>query len=147
MKIKGLRWWVIGLIALATIINYIDRQSINVLWPEISEQLYPDKTGDVDVIIFQLASPTTNINDFPEHSNIPRKDNPAWLDSYFQMDRTDYLASIEGLLSRKEYGILFWEEPWLVFSKGSGRDQPETIRGVNQSLKNLRNEWQITSAE
>ena len=46
MKIKGLRWWVIGLIALATVINYIDRQSINVLWPEISEQLYPDKTGD-----------------------------------------------------------------------------------------------------
>lgn len=36
----------IGLIALATVINYIDRQSINVLWPEISEQLYPDKTGD-----------------------------------------------------------------------------------------------------
>ena len=46
MKIKGLRWWVIGLIALATVINYIDRQSINVLWPEISEQLYPDKSGD-----------------------------------------------------------------------------------------------------
>ncbi|MEP4532573.1 MAG: MFS transporter [Cyclobacteriaceae bacterium] len=46
MKIKGLRWWIIGLIALATVINYIDRQSINVLWPEISEQLYPDKSAD-----------------------------------------------------------------------------------------------------
>jgi ACS family hexuronate transporter-like MFS transporter len=31
MKIKGLRWWVIGLIALATVINYIDRQTLNVL--------------------------------------------------------------------------------------------------------------------
>lgn len=35
MKIKGLRWWIIGLIGLATIINYIDRTAINVLWPYI----------------------------------------------------------------------------------------------------------------
>ena len=46
MKIKGLRWWVIALIALATIINYIDRQSLGVLWPEIADDLYPDKTDD-----------------------------------------------------------------------------------------------------
>ena len=45
-KIKGLRWWVIGLIALATIINYIDRQSLNVLWPEMSAELFPEKTVD-----------------------------------------------------------------------------------------------------
>jgi ACS family hexuronate transporter-like MFS transporter len=56
MKIKGLRWWVIGLIALATIINYIDRQSINVLWPEISEQLYPDKTSDERKEIYSYIS-------------------------------------------------------------------------------------------
>ena len=31
---KGkLRWWVVGLVALATVINYIDRQAITVLWP------------------------------------------------------------------------------------------------------------------
>nr|WP_294905955.1 MFS transporter [uncultured Lacibacter sp.] len=35
MKIKGLRWYIIGLIALATIINYIDRTAINILWPYI----------------------------------------------------------------------------------------------------------------
>ena len=35
MKIKGLRWWIIGLIAVATIINYIDRSAINILWPYI----------------------------------------------------------------------------------------------------------------
>ncbi|MFT4092837.1 MAG: MFS transporter [Niabella sp.] len=35
MKIKGLRWYIIGLIALATIINYIDRSAINILWPYI----------------------------------------------------------------------------------------------------------------
>lgn len=35
MKIKGLRWWIIGLIAVATIINYIDRSAINIMWPYI----------------------------------------------------------------------------------------------------------------
>jgi ACS family hexuronate transporter-like MFS transporter len=34
-KIKGLRWYIIGLIALATIINYIDRSAINIMWPYI----------------------------------------------------------------------------------------------------------------
>lgn len=32
--------------AAATIINYIDRQSLGVLWPEIANDLYPDKTDD-----------------------------------------------------------------------------------------------------
>lgn len=35
MQLKGLRWYIIGLIALATIINYIDRTAINILWPYI----------------------------------------------------------------------------------------------------------------
>jgi ACS family hexuronate transporter-like MFS transporter len=35
MKVKGLRWWIIGLIGLATIINYIDRSAINIMWPYI----------------------------------------------------------------------------------------------------------------
>ncbi len=56
MKIKGLRWWVIALIAIATIINYIDRQSINVLWPEIAADLYPDKTADERKEIYAFIS-------------------------------------------------------------------------------------------
>ena len=45
MKVKGLRWWVITLIALATIINYIDRQALSVLWPSIVEDLFPDESA------------------------------------------------------------------------------------------------------
>jgi MFS transporter, ACS family, hexuronate transporter len=45
MKIKGLRWWVVMLIALATIINYIDRQALSVLWPAVVEDLFPDKSA------------------------------------------------------------------------------------------------------
>ena len=45
MKVQGLRWWVITLIALATIINYIDRQALSVLWPAIVEDLFPDESA------------------------------------------------------------------------------------------------------
>ncbi|MDB2355975.1 MFS transporter [Pseudoalteromonas sp.] len=45
MKLQGLRWWVIALIALATIINYIDRQALSVLWPDIVEELFPDESA------------------------------------------------------------------------------------------------------
>lgn len=45
MKIKNLRWWVIALIALATVINYIDRQALSVLWPDIVEDLFPNESA------------------------------------------------------------------------------------------------------
>lgn len=38
MKMKGLRWWIIGLIGIATVINYIDRTAINILWPYIYKE-------------------------------------------------------------------------------------------------------------
>jgi ACS family hexuronate transporter-like MFS transporter len=47
---------VIVLIALATIINYIDRQSLNVLWPEIANDLYPDKNADERKEIYAFIS-------------------------------------------------------------------------------------------
>ncbi len=56
MKVKGLRWWVIGLIALATVINYIDRQALPVLWPDMAEDLYPDKTADERKGIYAIIS-------------------------------------------------------------------------------------------
>ncbi len=43
MKLKGLRWWIITLIAIATIINYIDRNALAVMWPGISADLQLDK--------------------------------------------------------------------------------------------------------
>ena len=37
MKVKGLRWWIIALICIATVINYIDRTAFGVMWPEIGQ--------------------------------------------------------------------------------------------------------------
>lgn len=39
MKVKGLRWWIVGLVCLATIINYIDRSALGIMWPEMSKDL------------------------------------------------------------------------------------------------------------
>ncbi|MFC4722625.1 MFS transporter [Geojedonia litorea] len=48
MKLKGLRWWIIGLIGLATIINYIDRSALAIMWPGMSDELGMD---DLDYAI------------------------------------------------------------------------------------------------
>ena len=37
MKIKNFRWWIVGLIALATAINYLDRQNLPVAIVEIKK--------------------------------------------------------------------------------------------------------------
>ncbi len=41
-----LRWWIVGLVAAATVINYIDRNALAVMWPAISKDIGADpKTG------------------------------------------------------------------------------------------------------
>lgn len=42
-KVKGLRWLVIGLIGLVTVINYIDRNALAVMWPAVSKDIGADK--------------------------------------------------------------------------------------------------------
>ena len=56
--IKGnLRWFVVGLVALATVINYIDRQTITVLWPQhMAPDLFPDMDADGHKSILGLVS-------------------------------------------------------------------------------------------
>ncbi|MGH9882934.1 MAG: MFS transporter, partial [Pyrinomonadaceae bacterium] len=42
-KLRGLRWWIVGLVFLATLINYIDRLTISVLAPAITKDLNLDR--------------------------------------------------------------------------------------------------------
>ncbi len=55
-KVKNLRWYIIGLIALATVINYIDRSTLSLMWPSISKDLGMNK-GDYAIIlnVFMIA--------------------------------------------------------------------------------------------
>ena len=56
MKVKGLRWWIIGLVCLATIINYIDRSALGIMWPEMSKDLGLTETDYAWVInIFTIT--------------------------------------------------------------------------------------------
>jgi len=56
MKTKGLRWWVVGLVALAAVINYIDRQAFGALWPDIAKELFPDMDSDGTKAIYGTIS-------------------------------------------------------------------------------------------
>ncbi len=53
---RGLRWWIIGLVCLATIINYIDRSALAIMWPDISEDLGMSKNDYALILnIFLVA--------------------------------------------------------------------------------------------
>jgi MFS transporter, ACS family, hexuronate transporter len=55
-KIPGLRWWIIGLICLGTIINYLARNSLAVLAPELEKRLqFTDQQYSYIVLAFQLG--------------------------------------------------------------------------------------------
>lgn len=56
MKVKGLRWWVVALVALATVINYIDRQAFGALWPEMGVELFPELDEDGRKAIYGTIS-------------------------------------------------------------------------------------------
>ena len=56
MKTKGLRWWVVGLVALAAVVNYIDRQAFGALWPVIAAELFPGMGPDNTKAIYGTIS-------------------------------------------------------------------------------------------
>lgn len=53
--ISGLRWLVITLVAIATIINYIDRSALAVMWPGIAEDLGLGKQDYANIITVFLV--------------------------------------------------------------------------------------------
>ncbi|AXR08234.1 MFS transporter [Salinimonas sediminis] len=56
MKLRRLRWCVISLVALATIINYIDRTAISVMWPGIADDLGMDSSDYANIMsVFLVA--------------------------------------------------------------------------------------------
>ena len=51
--IPSLRWWIAGLLFLSTVINYIDRQTLNVLAPYIKQQ-YSWSNSDFALLIISF---------------------------------------------------------------------------------------------
>lgn len=87
---------------------------------------YPNNVGKVQVIILRLEIPTTSSEALHQHLG---------------MELPDYLTSIERLLSGKEYGVLLWNDPWLLFERGLAdyrhHDQ------IENKIHQMRKEWQI----
>lgn len=57
-KVRGLRWWIVSLIFLATLINYIDRLTISVLAPVITKDLGLTNTEFGGVVTWFLLAYT-----------------------------------------------------------------------------------------
>lgn len=57
-KLPGLRWWIVGLIFLATLINYIDRLTISVLASEITRDLGLSNTEFGSIVTWFLLAYT-----------------------------------------------------------------------------------------
>lgn len=57
-RIRGLRWWIIGLVFLATLINYIDRLTISVLAPVITRDLGLTNTQFGSIVTWFLLAYT-----------------------------------------------------------------------------------------
>ena len=55
MKLPGLRWWIVSLVAVATVINYIDRTALAVMWPNISGELGLDKEDYALIVTFFMV--------------------------------------------------------------------------------------------
>lgn len=56
MKIRGLRWWIIILVFVAAVINYVDRQTLSALAPSIQKDLAMDDHGYANVVnLFLIA--------------------------------------------------------------------------------------------
>lgn len=56
MNTKNLRWAVVTLVAIATVINYIDRNALAVMWPAMSEDLGLDTSDYANIVtIFMVG--------------------------------------------------------------------------------------------
>ena len=104
---------------------------------------YPNMVGQVDAIILRLESPTKNINNLPVELMENRRYYLQMLDSHLNMDRTEYIASIRTLLSDNKYGVLLWDDPWLVLAKDASSHGLE--QKIEQKLNKLQKEWKIDS--
>lgn len=57
-QLPGLRWWIVGLVFLATLINYIDRLTLSVLGPVITKDLGLSNTEFGGIVVWFLLAYT-----------------------------------------------------------------------------------------
>lgn len=58
MTFRGLRWWILGLVFIAAVLNYVDRQALSVLAPTIQAGLGMDDRDYADLVNLFLVAYT-----------------------------------------------------------------------------------------
>lgn len=58
MKVKNLRWWIVGLLFFAAVLNYVDRQTLSALAPTIQKDLSMDEQDYANVVNIFLTAYT-----------------------------------------------------------------------------------------
>lgn len=96
---------------------------------------YPTHIGKVDVILLRLESPTARLS--PSNPGVI-----STLAFHLQMNPADYLNSVDCLLSGNEYGVLFWDNPWLVMSRNAS-PHPALRQEIKGRIKVLQKQWQV----
>jgi len=104
---------------------FTQRKSINT---------FPSVTENNKYIVLHLRNPSIN-NRSTETKII------GSLYHHLQMNPLDYIEEVESILKTKSFGVIFWQEPWLVLKRGSTSSiQPKEIF---QRLQLLRTEWNL----
>lgn len=96
---------------------------------------YPNHVGKADVILLRLESPTVKLS--PSNLSVI-----STLAFHLQMNPADYLSSVDCLLSGNEYGVLFWDNPWLVMSRNAS-PHPALRQEIKARVKVLQKQWQV----
>jgi hypothetical protein len=100
---------------------------------------FPNKLDYVDTVVLWLDSPTKNIHTDSVEKKEKRQFIIGMLDNHLQMDRDYFLNSVEVLLENKNFGVLYWSDPWLVLKKGLNNQQD--VSDIRNKLEKLRREW------
>jgi uncharacterized membrane protein len=99
---------------------------------------YPYKVGEADTIVLWLESSTVNIVPHSRHVI-------GTVAHHLQMKPVEYLVSVECLLDGTDYGVILWEEPWLVLARRARDVVADEV--IRNRLNMLRHTWKISSEE
>lgn len=103
------------------------------------EEIYtfPNKIDKANTIILNLSSPTTCLT--PHDQGIT-----GTLANHLQLDPLTYLQNISDLLNSEKYGIVIWEDPWLVFKKNHPDSYSRHL--IERKIKDLKNDWHLNKS-
>jgi hypothetical protein len=93
---------------------------------------YPEKVDETDFTILRLESPTQRLQP-NDKATIPT------LAHHLMMNTTEFLDSVRDLLLDKQYGIVLWQDPWLVLRRGEENDVSAVE--VLEKIELMRREW------